>query len=810
MKPNARFRSVLAPMASPWGPDTRLIWLAEEMATHYETPRQSFVHFRKVFHADGAVAPVHLRVFADSRYRAFLNGALLGFGPPRSDPRWQCYDEWPVDAHLRPGENTLAIFVLHLGYGNGQHISRIPSLIAELRRGDGKILAGTDASWRCQKSGAYEASAPRVNGCQGPMEIFDARRHPWGWQELGFDDRAWGEAKVRHPSLCPFWNWQANPLPPIAEEILEAPGAFAYGHFNDFSSRESRVGARHRVLLDEEAGLAPQTSASPLPWPHTVEPPGAGLGALLTVDFENTWAGFLRIDLEGEAGTRVDAVYAESLHQGKALLNPDSYRGADCFILPGGRVKMEIAFGWKAFRYVQFRVRGPSPVVFHGVGVRSRHASIPNRAAFSSSSPSLDRLWEISAHTLRLCQQDGFLDSPSREQQQWMGDARWQAVFNRAYSGDARMHRELLVQFARSQDFEGMTTSRYPDGHHNYPPIPSFCLHWVASCREYLGFTGDLGLIAQVWPNLCLAMRWFTRFEGAHGLLWDVPYWPFIDWGESWAGRRPDTERGGAVTALNLLYLEAQSAMAELAGWIGDPEAAAYHDDRRGALAASIRERLWDDAKGAHPDALFPTGFSPSLGEATHALALLHLYEPGDARARRILESIFGGGSRHTWASPFFMPVVLRALSRHGKADLAYRLMVQRYQPMLDAGATTTWENWVLFYEQGGRTVFNSACHAWGASPLLFVSEEVLGIRVVPWSPGEGVRYAFAPRLFDLDTASGSVAAGKGMIALHLRRESGQIRCRVEIPPGARLATPLGELGEGEHRLDLPDPDADA
>ena len=30
---------------------------------------------------------------------------------------------------------------------------------------------------------------------------------------------------------------------------------------------------------------------------------------------------------------------------------------------------------------------------------------------------------DISLHTLKLCMQDGFLDSPSREQQQWMATA---------------------------------------------------------------------------------------------------------------------------------------------------------------------------------------------------------------------------------------------------------------------------------------------------------------------------------------------------------------------------------------------------
>ena len=50
-------------------------------------------------------------------------------------------------------------------------------------------------------------------------------------------------------------------------------------------------------------------------------------------------------------------------------------------------------------------------------------------------------------------------------------------------------------------------------------------------------------------------MRWFTRFENPDGLLVDVPYWSFIDWGESPSGPALDVSRGGMVTPLNALYL---------------------------------------------------------------------------------------------------------------------------------------------------------------------------------------------------------------------------------------------------------------
>lgn len=72
-----------------------------------------FVFFRKVFHLQSAV--VHgatVRVSADTRYRLFVNGARVSFGPCKSYlTRW-CYETVDISHLLVKGKNVISAKVL--------------------------------------------------------------------------------------------------------------------------------------------------------------------------------------------------------------------------------------------------------------------------------------------------------------------------------------------------------------------------------------------------------------------------------------------------------------------------------------------------------------------------------------------------------------------------------------------------------------------------------------------------------------------------------------------------------------------------
>lgn len=474
--PNPRFTAAPGrPEKIVWANVTKLIWHPDEVETHFEQPKNAFCHFRKTFRLpDAEVVSARIRIFADSRYRLSVNGAYVGRGPCRSDPRWQYVDELDATPHVRAGNNAIAVLALHYGYGTGQSIHRIPALVVEadiaLASGE-RLVVSSDESWKCRPAEAYDRTAPRINGCQGPIEIYDSRSALPGWEQADYDDGSWANARGRGTKLSPFWNWISRDIPLLEEGERAAVAVAGRGELTECVLPAARL---HHRIVAEEAGLRMKPAPERIGGAVVVEATPRGKAAVVAFDLGGMEAGYLQLRLSGCAGDVVDAVYAERLWQGKALINLSNNRPIDRFILAGGDQELETAFAWRACRYIQLVVRNPGgPVVIRRVGLRTRRYPLADTAVFRCSDERLRRIWDISAHTLHLCMQDGFLDSSSREQQQWMGDGRWQAIVNAHYSGDSRLHRKLLEQIGQSQDWMGMTKARYPDGHHNYPPIPS-------------------------------------------------------------------------------------------------------------------------------------------------------------------------------------------------------------------------------------------------------------------------------------------------------------------------------------------------
>ncbi|MDR6555071.1 alpha-L-rhamnosidase N-terminal domain-containing protein [Paenibacillus qinlingensis] len=789
-----------------WSGQTELIWHPAEVETHYEQPRNSFCYFRKTFELAAMPVSATIKIFADSRYKLHVNGVYIGRGPCRSDPRMQYYDELDISAYLRPGPNVIAVLAAHYGYGTGQSVSRIPAIAAEATVDFDdhlQVKVHSDSSWKCLLAEAFNREAPRINGCQGPIEIYDAGLAPGGWLETGFDDVSWIAAKGRGIQLSPFWNWAARDIPLLEESELAANIIAGIGTMTEIPYPVSQL---HKQIHTEEQSIRMQVKDKERFDEYMFAALPEGEASVITFEFAETEAGYLQLEVTGCQGDVIDAVHAEELWEGKALINLNSSRSIDRFILTEGHNVLETSFAWRACKYVQFRLRNHrGPVTFHRVGLRTRKYPLKRTAEMVCSDDRLSGIWDISARTLRLCMQDGFLDSSSREQQQWMGDGRWQAVINYHYSGDSRLHRKLLKQIGQSQDWMGMTKSRYPDGHHNFPPIPSFCLAWICSFKDHQTYSGDLELIQEWWPNVVLALRWFSAYENEYGLLADVPYWSFTDWGERPDGPVPDDQRGGMITPLNLQYLEALQIACEFAGQLNDADAKEVYLEKIRTLKSSIPALLWDESKGAYADCLVNGALSDSISEPTNALAILHLHEEKDERAIAIYKNVFEPEARKnvTAGSPFFMLVICRALIKLGKAKRALELIQERYGVMLDAGSDTTWEIWEIFHQQkNGQVNFSSASHAWGASPIVFVFEGIFGFQSI--EPGHR-RFSLSPDPCGIEEIQADLPVEAGEIKMKLyHTTTQQWKLELGIPQGY-VGTVYGEeFGAGSYIIDVP------
>jgi len=792
-----------------WFDDTYLIWHPDD-ASYFEPPNNSYCYFRKTFNLPSVADKTEIRIFADSRYLMFINGHYIGRGSLRSDPRWQSYDTLDVTDHLAAGENLIAILAVYYGFGTGQYIPRRPALVAEGRfwcSGNELVTIKTDDTWKTSKALEYIRNVPRISPHQASIEVFDGREYQQGWNRIGYDDNKWVQAlptrtlKTQYPGgHHPFWNMVTRCIPMLEEDIIDAPYLI-----NSYTIKEKPESPErlHIQLYNEREGLTEPAKAI-TPAPNTsVEANMIGEATVLTFDFGKIVTGYLQIDVTGPEGTILDVVYAEEIWKGVAFFEKNR-RPIDRFILKDGKNCLETVFAWKAYRYAQITVRNhKGPVIIRRVGMRTRNYPMDKMGGFTCEDQQLMDLWEVSVHTLRLCMQDGFVDSSSREQQHWIGDGRWEAVMNYYITGDKRIHYLLLTKIAESQDWTGMVRPRYPDAHECIPPIPPYCLAWICSFADYALYSGDKNLLQPYWPNIVSALRWFTAYENADGLLADVPFWIFIDWSSGNAGKSLDVNRGGIVTAMNLQYLEALKTALCFAVEIGDFDAEDVYGSKIKLLSKSIRDQLWSDDRGSYVDCVVNCIQSEIVSEQTNCLALLHLHEPGDERAVIILKNLFSkeSDSQAVICNPFFMTPLCKAMIKHGMTERSLEIFRERYVPMLDAGATATWETWELFSEDGGKVSMGSASHAWGAAPIIMFVEGILGIS--PLEPGYR-RFSINPNLCGLSGAKGSIPTPNGCIRIAITKNGDRTAVIVDIPKNcAGVFRQTRELEMGKHEIDL-------
>lgn len=141
------------------------------------------VLFRKTVDLPGAAIRVSGWLTAESRYKLFVNGHYVQFGPAPSDPRYSECD--PMDAitpFLCEGPNVLAVQALYFGQGDGTWPLGKPGLICklEIETLDGKTLVVSDHSWRAMLARTWKPGQYKRWYLRALQEERDERLFPKG------------------------------------------------------------------------------------------------------------------------------------------------------------------------------------------------------------------------------------------------------------------------------------------------------------------------------------------------------------------------------------------------------------------------------------------------------------------------------------------------------------------------------------------------------------------------------------------------------------------------------------------------------
>ena len=320
-----------------------------------------------------------------------------------------------------------------------------------------------------------------------------------------------------------------------------------------------------------------------------------GKAVAIVFDFGATVTGRPVLDITAADGAIIDIGCSERLqddHIEPRLRSFLTSENVDRVITRAGRQQWE-RFEWTGFRYLQLTIRNAGePLTLHNVHLNFTSYPVEARGSFNCSDELLNRIWQAGATTLQLCMHDGFEDCPQREQRQFLGDAYIEALTNYATFGDPYLTAKFLRQVLQSQRADGMTQLATPSDSaaENNVTITDYCLYWLMTIREYVRYTGDTAIVAELYPGIERALAWFERFIDRDHLLNNLPHWLFVD--------RAQVDKQGQSTVINAQYVHTLEMCAELAEIVGLPARAQGWRTLAARVKAAVNQHLWDESRG--------------------------------------------------------------------------------------------------------------------------------------------------------------------------------------------------------------------
>ncbi|MEW5817669.1 MAG: family 78 glycoside hydrolase catalytic domain, partial [Spirochaetota bacterium] len=187
----------------------------------HDRPKNYWLCFRRKF-SPPDFETASLRITADSRYFAYINGTFLGSGPVRCWPFEQSYDTYQVEAQIKKDCNILAVLVTHYGTSTSQYVEGRGGFFAQLdflRNGKSIYSLYTDSGWKNCIHRGYSEKSVRINIAQPWVEIFDAGSFPSSWKDLEYDDSSWSDSKeLGEYDVSPWENMRARDIPWFSRE----------------------------------------------------------------------------------------------------------------------------------------------------------------------------------------------------------------------------------------------------------------------------------------------------------------------------------------------------------------------------------------------------------------------------------------------------------------------------------------------------------------------------------------------------------------------------------------------------------------
>ena len=626
--------------------------------------RDEYGEFVDFFSFSGA--PVTLEISADSNYEAYVNGHLAAFGQYADFPHDKVFDRVDLTPFCQSGDNVLAIRVWYYGLDSSSTYCPGRAGLLYAVSANEKTLCQSDETTRARISRAYRNHRKKLITSQiGYGYGYDATR-----------EDAWltGQADGFMSAV-------------LVDQVLPL-----------------RVRPNDKLHLRETIKGQLIKRLSPTD---------------LLFDLGKEHVGFLRFSLTSPVAQELEISYGEHIADGQVRRIIGGRDFMVAYRAKAGKNKFANNFRRLGCRYLQ--IHAEQPITIHEIGIAPTMYEVSSRPR-PELTVKQGIIYDMCEETLRLCMHEHYEDCPWREQALYAMDSRNQMLCGYYAFGEYRFARSSLELISHDRRDDGLLSICYPVAQDFV--IPSFSLHYITECREYLDHSGDEAFLRTVYPKLQSIIAAFAgnkrdglvmNFAGwRKGVTnpdptvpWGKRYWNFYEWREGLDGKGPDHETPDLV--LNELYVCALKHMSAISDRLGIIHS---FTDEIDAMNACLRRAYFVPADGVFYDQFEHKTYS-QLG---NALAILcGAAENTEALCTRLISD--ETMTPISLSMCCFKYDALLAADRAQYGPWILNDIEKTYTPMIDAGSTTVWETEI------GQSDFadaGSLCHGWSALPIYY------------------------------------------------------------------------------------------
>ena len=604
--------------------------------------------FRKQFNSSKKVKTATAYITAHGLYEANINGKRIG--EDYLTPGWTSYNKrlqyqvYDVTGLLQNGNNSIGVT---LGSGwyrgtigwvsNRNSYGRDIALLFQLdiQFADGSTTQIiSDETWK-SSTGAIRYSEI-YNG-----ETIDARLDKSGWLSTGFNDGNWSGVQVKD----------------FTKEVLIAT-------YNEPIRK-------HEIFKPVKIFKTPKGEQ--------------------VIDFGQNLVGWVMLKVKGNAGDTITIQHAEVLDKNGNFYieNLRAAKATDHFVLKGGAEEtFEPHFTFHGFRYI--KISGyAGPVNAESFSAVALYSDMKPTGSFTSSNALINQL----QHNIQWGQKGNFLDVPTDcpqrdERLGWTGDAQ---VFSRTAAYNMEVN-NFFAKWLKDLAADQSTTGIIPFVIPNVLGQPVGSTGWadagtIIPWNMYLAY-GDKRILEDQYNSM---KAWVGYMEkSSKNNLWNTGFhfgdWLFYSLDNDNIGRSAITDK---YLIAQCFFANSTQIMINSAKVLGNTQDVGYYTD----LLKKIKEAFVQEYVSS-------TGRLISGTQTAYVLALNFDMLPEALRQQavdRLVLNIKDYGD-HLTTGFLGTPYLCHVLSRFGKTDVAYKLLMQESYPSwlypVKMGATTIWERW--------------------------------------------------------------------------------------------------------------------